>query len=225
MHRLVQAVLKDGMDVRTYHQWAERVVQAVNDALPDNMDYGPHARYARYLSHAQECAHLIEQEQLTSFAARRLLHQLGTYLREHARYAEAETFFQHSLRIMEKALGPDHPQVAYPLYGLAALYSEQSKYAEAEPLYQRALRIWEEALGPDHPKVAYPLNGLANLYREQGKYDEAEPLYQRALRIREQALGPNHPLTREVVRNYANLLRKMGRETEASELEARFPSS
>src|SRR6266550_2987345 len=27
VHRLVQAVLKDGMDVPTYHQWAERVVQ------------------------------------------------------------------------------------------------------------------------------------------------------------------------------------------------------
>ena len=34
MHRLVQAVLKDGMDASTYHQWAERVVQAVDQALP-----------------------------------------------------------------------------------------------------------------------------------------------------------------------------------------------
>ncbi len=141
MHRLVQAVLKDGMDAPTYHQWAERVVQAVYQALPGEVDYGPSARYERCLPHAQECAQLIEQEQFTSSAASRLLHQTGNYLKEHARYAEAEVFFRHSLRIIEHTLGPDHNDVAYPLIGLAVLYSEQGKDAEAEPLYQRALRI------------------------------------------------------------------------------------
>ena len=51
-----------------------------------------------------------------------------------------------------RSLGPDHPDVAFPLTSLAILYTEQGKYAEAEPLYQRALRIWEQALGPDHPQ-------------------------------------------------------------------------
>jgi tetratricopeptide (TPR) repeat protein len=200
------------------------VVQAVNDALPE-MEYRTYTRYERSLPHAQMCAQLIEQEQLTSYAARRLLYQTGLYLHEHARYAEAEAFYQHSLRIREQVLGPDHPQVASPLNGLAILYKDQGKYAESEPLYQRALHIWELALGPDHPQVASPLNGLANLYKEQGKYVEAEPLYQRALHIWEQALGPDHPSTRTVVRHYADLLRKMGRESEATKLEARFSSS
>jgi tetratricopeptide (TPR) repeat protein len=225
IHRLVQAVLKDGMDVRTSRDWAERVVQAANQALPDEVDYGLYARYERCLPHAQECAQLIEQEQLTSDAASRLLHQIGRYLAEHARYAEGEAFYQQSLRIREQAYGPDHPQVAYPLDGLAILYKVQGKYAEAEPLYQRALHIYEQALGPDHPEVAYPLNGLATLYYVQGKYVEAEPLYQRALLIREQALGPDHPRTRTGVQNYAIMLRKMGRESEATQLEARFSSS
>jgi len=35
IHRLVQAVLKDGMDEETQRQWAERTVQAVNEAFPD----------------------------------------------------------------------------------------------------------------------------------------------------------------------------------------------
>ena len=188
MHRLVQAVLKDGMDAPTYRWWAERVVQAVNQALPQDVDYGPSARYKRCLPHAQECARLIEQEQFTSFAARWLLYKTGRYLYDHARYDEAEAFLRHNLRIVEQALGPDHPDVAKPLQGLAALYREQGNYAEAEPLYQRALRISEQAYGPDHPDVANPLQGLAALYREQGNYAEAEPLYQRALRISEQAL-------------------------------------
>ena len=55
MHRLVQAVLKDDLDVSTYYQWAERVVQAVNQVLPA-MEYRTYARYKRCLPHAQECA-------------------------------------------------------------------------------------------------------------------------------------------------------------------------
>jgi tetratricopeptide (TPR) repeat protein len=195
VHRLVQAVLKDDMDASTFHLWAERAVQAVNDALPKDVAYLTYTGYKRCLPHAQECARLIEQEHLSSYAARRLLNHTGIYLSEHARYAEAEAFYQQSLCIMEDVLGSDHPDVAYPLNNLANLYAEQGKYAEAEPLYQRALHIDERAYGSDHPNVAYELNNLANLYFEQGKYAEAEQLYQRALRIREQELGPDHPLT------------------------------
>ena len=218
LHRLVQAVLKDGMDELTSHQWAERVVQAVNQTLPADVDYGPYSRYERCLPHAQECAQLIEQEHLTSFAARWLPYQTGIYLREQARYAEAEAFFQQSLQIMEQVFGPDHPDVANSLIGLAVLYSEQGKYAEAEPLYQRALRIQEQTLGPDHPDVAYPLLNLASLYKEQGKYAEAEPLYQRCLHIREQALGSDYPDVAYPLYGLANLYSEQGKNIEAESM-------
>jgi tetratricopeptide (TPR) repeat protein len=218
VHRLVQAVLKDGMDSVTYRQWAERLVQAVDTVLPAEVEYRTYRRYERCLPHAQECTKLIEREQLTSFAARRLLYLTGNYLTDHARYAEAEAFYQDSLRIREQALGPDHPDVAYPLYALASLYQFQGKYAEAGPLYQRALRILEQVQGLDHPDVAYPLNGLADLYREQGKYDEAEPLFQRALHIWERAYGPEHTLVAAPLNNLAIIYHEQGKYAEAEPL-------
>jgi tetratricopeptide (TPR) repeat protein len=176
IHRLVQAVLKDDMDKPIYHQWVERVVQAVNQALPDDVEYRTYSRYKRCLPHVQKCAQLVEREQLTSYAARRLLNQTGSYLGEHARYAEAENFYLQSLRIREEVLGPDHPQVAYPLNGLASLYSEQGKYTEAEPLHQRALHIREQALGPDHPHTQGVVRNYATLLRELGREAEASEL-------------------------------------------------
>ena len=50
-------------------------------------------------------------------------------------YAEAEPLHQQSLAIKEKALGPEHPDVAVSLNNLASLYQSQGKYAEAEPLF------------------------------------------------------------------------------------------
>jgi tetratricopeptide (TPR) repeat protein len=85
---------------------------------------------------------------------------------------------------MEKALGPEHPDVANGLHNLAALYVTQGQYAEAEPLLQRALAIREKALGPEHPDVANSLEYYAVLLRKTARDEEAERLEKRALAIR-----------------------------------------
>jgi esterase/lipase superfamily enzyme len=54
------------------------------------------------------------------------------------RYTDAEILYKRSLKIREKALGPDHPNVATSLHNLAVLYHDQGRYADAELLYKRA---------------------------------------------------------------------------------------
>ena len=112
---------------------------------------------------------------------------------DQGRYADAEPLFKRSLAIREKALGPNHPDVATSLNNLARLYQDQGRYADAEPLYQAIAGHPEKSLGPDHPDVATSLNNLAELYQDQGRYADAEPLYKRSLAIREKSLGPDHP--------------------------------
>jgi CHAT domain-containing protein len=85
------------------------------------------------------------------------------------------------LIIREKALGPDHPDVAASLNGLAVLYRSQGRYADAEPLFQRALSIREKALGADHPDVSEPLNNLVYLYNLQARYADALPIVRRTI--------------------------------------------
>jgi CHAT domain-containing protein/tetratricopeptide (TPR) repeat protein len=122
------------------------------------------------------------------------------------------------LAVYERALGPDHPDVAVALNNLALLYDAQGRHAETEPLYKRALVIKEKALGTDHPKVALALNNLALLYHTQGRFAEAEPLYQRSLALREKALGPDHPDVTQSLINLASLYYHQGRYAEAEPL-------
>ena len=119
----------------------------------------------------------------------KFLNQQVIKLYKQGRYQEAIKVAQQTLTIQEKALGPDHPDVATSLNNLALLYKTLGDFAKAEPLYKRALAIWEKTLGPEHPDVATSLNNLANLYVSLGDYAKAEPLYKRALVIREKALG------------------------------------
>ena len=122
---------------------------------------------------------------------------------------------KRSLAIREKALGPDHPDVAQSLNNLAESYRGQVRHAEARPLYERSLAIREKVLGPDHPDVAQSLNNLALLYQAQGRYAEAEPLYKRSLAINEEALGPDHPDVALLLNNLAGLYQSQGRDFDA----------
>ena len=67
------------------------------------------------------------------------LNNLAERYKEEGRYADADPLYNRALAIREKALGPDHPDVAQSVNNLANLYSAQGRYADAEPLYKRAL--------------------------------------------------------------------------------------
>ena len=73
--------------------------------------------------------------------------------------------YQRVLAIREKALGPEHSDVATSLNNLIWRHFSynQGQYAKATPLYQRVLAIWEKALDLEHPNVATSLNNLAAL--------------------------------------------------------------
>ena len=114
-------------------------------------------------------------------------------LQDTNRLGEAEPLMRRVVEILEKAYGPDHPNVATSLNNLAQLLQDTNRLGEAEPLMRRALEIDEKAYGPDHPNVAIDLNNLAQLLQDTNRLGEAEPLMRRALEIDEQAYGPDHP--------------------------------
>ncbi len=195
VHRLIQAVLRDSMPIGEQQQWMQCAVRVVAVALPESSDLANWPVMERLLPHALTCAIWIDQTQLATPEAAHLLDQTGYYLKERARYEEAELFYQRALTIREQVLGAEHPDTAATLNNLGRLYTSQGKYQEAELFYQRALEIRERVLGTEHPDTATTLNNLGRLYTSQGKYQEAELFYQRALEIRERVLGTEHPDT------------------------------
>ena len=53
------------------------------------------------------------------------LNNLAALYEAQGRYADAEPLYKRSLAICEKALGPDHPDVAMSLNNLAVLYASK----------------------------------------------------------------------------------------------------
>jgi tetratricopeptide (TPR) repeat protein/transcriptional regulator with XRE-family HTH domain len=211
VHRLVQAVQLDRMEVQIQCAWAERVVCTLYTLFP----LDPKGEVAtwplclRYLEQVQACSSLIQHHSLQIPEAAELLNRAGVYLREHASYSLAEQLFRQALAIAQ-SFGPEHLLVAVCLNNLGILYWEQGQYEQAEPLLQQALHIWEQTLGPHHPEIALPLNTLGLLYSKQGQYEQAESSLQRALHIREQTLGIEHHLVATSLNNLAILSWQQG---------------
>ncbi len=153
VHRLVQAVLLDSMEVNDQKLWKQRVVRAIDVSSPNVQDVAQWEACEQWLPHAQVCATWIEQEDMMLPEAAHLLNVAGYYLGDRARYKEAEPLYWYALSISERQLGPEHPNTALSLNNLALLYQHQGKYAETEPLYNRALTICEQQLGTEHPNT------------------------------------------------------------------------
>jgi eukaryotic-like serine/threonine-protein kinase len=89
------------------------------------------------------------------------------------RFAEAEPLDRRALAIREKALGPDHPDVAVTLEGMAGVSPGEGRGEEAVALLQRTLAIREKAFPPDHPFLADTRADLARALRGLGRDAEA----------------------------------------------------
>jgi len=110
--------------------------------------------------------------------------------------------------------GPDNPDFAARISGLALLLWATNRLAEAEKLFRRALAIDEASYGPDHPDVAIRLNNLAGLMYATKRLAEAEPLCLRMVEIFlefTRATRHEHPHLRASINHYAGLLAAMGR--------------
>ncbi len=216
IHRLVQAVLKDAMDAHTQRQYAELTVRVVNRVFPE-VEFATWGICRQYLPHALLCVALIEQWQLASLEAARLLHQVAEYLQSRAQFTEAEPLYQQALSLRKQLLGAEHLHVARTLSGLASLYYTQGKFTLAEPLYHQALAICEQHVEESPACLIHVLNELALLYDAQGKYGESEALYQHALTICEQ-LPDHHSLDlADTLNNLAQLYWKQSKYDEAEE--------
>jgi tetratricopeptide (TPR) repeat protein len=218
LHRLVQVVLKDGMDEATQRHWAERLVRVMCSAFvkPESSTW---SHYERLLPHAQACTKLIETWGLESPEAADLLTQIGSYLHTRGRFDAVEPFLQRAIVMQKKILGEAHPDLADSLWNLTFLYRDQGKYAQAERLCRQALTIWQQAEDASYTKaIVAALNMLGGLSYAQGKYAEAEPLFRQALTTLESTLGLVHLSVTSCLSGLAQLYEERGQYVQAESL-------
>ncbi len=105
----------------------------------------------------------------------------------------AEGSFRRGLAIKEKALGPDHPEVARMLGNLAEQLTQLGRPKDAIALLHRALDIKIKANGRGHVLTAYTLHNLGTALLDAGEPVAARAHLQEALESFTRVLGDKHP--------------------------------
>lgn len=110
---------------------------------------------------------------------------LGNIRRLETRYAEADALIQEGTNLYARALGDDHPNVAYGLLSLATSRYYQGRYDPAERNARAALAIVKK-LPPGTHYYASAYNVLGLILNKTGRSRKAEPLLREALAIVQQ---------------------------------------
>lgn len=189
VHRLVQAVVQDRLNLEDQRKWAESALRMVNDAFSfSQLDMESWEKCSRLYSHAFSASEHAQKLEVSPQETANLLNSLGGYLNNRMELASARAVLERALAIDEKAQGPKSTSVARDVNNLGSVLQDQGDLDGAKKCYQRALDIDEKAFGPESTIVAIDVSNLGEVLRMQGDLDEAKKCYQRALAIDEEAL-------------------------------------
>ena len=108
------------------------------------------------------------------------LHAIGRLLLRRARHAEAATQLALALRLGERSLSTEHPQVGRLLLDLALAQARLGAHDEAARHLDRAVRLLRAALPADDPALVQVHLARAEVERRRGRLREAAADYELA---------------------------------------------
>jgi tetratricopeptide (TPR) repeat protein len=158
VHRLLQQVVRDGLDSAAASDRAGTAVRLLAKAFP--WGYADPAAWpacASLLPHAVAAVEHAQQHGVELAASSTVLDRAESYLHGRGRYEEARKLAEQALTLAEMVHGPEHPTTAARLTNLATVLHAQRDLDSARTLHKRALAIYEARRGPDHPDTATSL--------------------------------------------------------------------
>lgn len=96
----------------------------------------------------------------------------GAVLIARGHHEQATGYWEEALLSRERAMGPDHPQVAEVLSALAGALEERGEHTMAMAHHKRALRIVEKSYGPDHVEVVTEKQPITQILAHLGRPTE-----------------------------------------------------
>ncbi|CAF3845736.1 unnamed protein product [Didymodactylos carnosus] len=125
-------------------------------------------------------------------------------------YSKALDYYEKTLELDLKTLGPNHPSVATTYNNIGGVYNAMGDYSKALDYYEKTLELKLKTLGPNHPSVATTYNNIGLVYNAMGDYSKALDYYEKTLELELKTLGPNHPSVATTYNNIGGVYNAMG---------------
>jgi tetratricopeptide (TPR) repeat protein len=144
-----------------------------------------------------------------------IYHYLGWIKYDQGKYTEAITYCEKSLKIFEKTLPSNHPDLNSCYNTIGSVYVNMGEYSKALSYYEKVLETKEKTLPTNHPDLATYYNNIGLVYKNMGEYSKALSYYDKALEIEEKTLPSNHPSWATSYNNIGLVYKNMGEYSKA----------
>jgi tetratricopeptide (TPR) repeat protein len=135
--------------------------------------------------------------------------QAGDHM-QRSRYREALALYEHAGVILDRTLGPEHPNRLTVTGNAAAALTQLARYDQAEVLGREVLEARERVLGAGSMEVAIARENLATVLANLGRFTEAEALLRGALATFEGSFAAGHWRIRNTLRNLGLIVALQG---------------
>tara|TARA_Y100001954_G_scaffold239100_2_gene311067 strand:+ start:234 stop:1583 length:1350 start_codon:yes stop_codon:yes gene_type:complete len=220
LHDDVRNAIRQSLSPEDAVEWASRAIYALNLILPDAEPQN-WSTVEWLMPHIQACRDLVDQLDVNTAAANRVLHQAGFSLYHQQQYGKAAELLDKALSVDVALKGRQHPDICADLEGLGTVLWAGNQMERAEAAFKGCLDLQHEIFTEDNPVTAPILNSLAVIRQHLGKYDEAEATFKECLRVLTQAHGEGHPTIASCLSNLALLYEATERVDEALRLAER----
>jgi tetratricopeptide (TPR) repeat protein len=144
-----------------------------------------------------------------------IYHYLGWIKKDQGKYTEAIAYYEKSLKICQKTLPANHPNLATSYNNIGGVYDNMGEYSKALSYYEKALEIKQKTLPTNHPHLATSYNNIGLVYDNMGEYSKALSYYEKALEICQKTLPANHPHLATSYNNIGGVYNNMGEYSKA----------
>ncbi|GIF24307.1 MinD-like ATPase involved in chromosome partitioning or flagellar assembly/tetratricopeptide (TPR) repeat protein [Actinoplanes tereljensis] len=217
LHRLVQAVIQDGLppaEREINRQHVHEVLGALNPKDPDRPTHWP--TYRRLHQHLERSGALGSATQ----SVRQLVIDTVRYLWKAGDYQSSQELGDAALNSWRLTHGePDDVTTLSLRLHLANTTRSLARYEDAYAADTDVHQQLTELLGPNIPYTIMAVSSLAADLRVQGRYAEARDLSEQALDRSRRVLGDEHLRTTHAMNNLALSLSLVGDLTAAAELD------
>jgi tetratricopeptide (TPR) repeat protein len=118
-----------------------------------------------------------------------LLNDLGCVLELEGLQDDAAAAHEQSIRLKEKALGKDHPDVGISEVNLAIAFEGLGRHDEALTHINRAVSLIESGMGSGHPDLAIAFLNKGEILNALRRYADGRDSFERARAIWDRELG------------------------------------
>jgi len=149
----------------------------------------------------------------------RMMNVMGRAYLNLGLYPEAQSLFEHGIKVSGSVLGQEHRDTLHMIGELAWTLFEEGRLPEAESMQRKLLDTKRRVLGPEDTDTLATMGNLAATLCEEGRCSEALTLGREQLDIRRRLFGPEDFYTLVAMDNLSIMLSRSNQFAEAEKLE------